>query len=142
MNEYVIGFISGILSGIISPLILSILQHKVIWKKQKKHEIKTSAFNDAVRALSLYAADALDPKLQSEKTNHKGVQRRIELRPETVAIIETSRDNIKAFFSPQAYIAFDTVLKAKISIDDIPCTDFEEKRTNAILKLSKELGIM
>ncbi|MBI4679880.1 MAG: hypothetical protein HY753_01370 [Nitrospirae bacterium] len=140
-NAYAIGLISGFLSGVISPLFLSLLQHKVIWKKQKKLEIKYSIFNDAIRALSLYATDSLDPKLQSEKVTYKGSQRIIELRPETVELMEKSRGMIKAFFSQQADKAFSSALGETISIDDIPCTEFEEKRTNAILKLSEELGI-
>jgi hypothetical protein len=141
MNEYIVGIISGLLSGIISPLILSLLQHKVIWRTQRKHEIKYSIFNDAIRALSLYASDAFDPKLQCDKTTYKGTQRLIELRPETSELMEKSRSMVKAFFSQQAVIAFDAALKAEISIDNIPCIDFEEKRINAILRLSEDLGI-
>ena len=141
MDAYAIGLISGFLSGVISPLILSLLQHKVIWKHQKKHEIRYSVFNDAVRALSLYATDALDPKIQSEKKAYNSIQRHIEFRPETSELMMKSRGMVKAFFAKQTYEAFDAALKANISIDDIPCTDFEEKRTIAILKLSEELGI-
>ena len=52
---------SGALSGIVSPLIFSWIQHKCIWKTQKKLEIKYSILNDSVKALGMYATDALDP---------------------------------------------------------------------------------
>ena len=131
----------GLLSGIISPLFLSWLQHKWIWKSQKKLEIKYEIFEDAVKALSLYATDALDPKLQSQKASYKGVARLIELRPETSELMEKSRGLVSAFFSKEAYSLYDSALKAGVSIETIPCVDFEQKRTKAIVKLSEELGI-
>ena len=100
-----------------------------------------SIFENAVCALSLYATDALDPKLQSEKTSYKGMRRQLEMRPETVELIEKSRSMVKAFFSEEAFILFDAALKAKISIEEIPCLDFEDSRTAAIVRLSQELGI-
>ena len=60
--------IGGLIGGIISPLILSWLQHRFIWRTQKRLEMKhTIVFLDAVRALSLWARDALDPDFQSKK---------------------------------------------------------------------------
>lgn len=137
----IIALASGGLSGIVSPLVLSWLQHKCIWKSQKKLEIKYSIFNDAVRSLSLYATDALDPKLQSEKLSYKGKRRLVEMRPETNELMQRSRGMVKAFFSEVAFESFDSALRANISIEEVPCLDFEEKRTTAIVKLSEELGI-
>jgi hypothetical protein len=138
---FIIALASGALSGIISPLVLSWLQHKCIWKSQKKLEVKYSIFEDAVRALSLLATDAFDLKLQSEKTSYKGRSRQIELRPETSELIENSRGMVKAFFTETSYKLFDAALKARISFEEVPCLDFENKRTAAIVQLSQELGI-
>ena len=72
MDKIVMPIGAGILSGIISPFIVSWLQHKVIWKSQKNLEIKYSVFNNAVKALSQFATDALDPAMQ--KPRGKGVK--------------------------------------------------------------------
>ena len=131
----------GILSGIISPLFLSLLQHKWIWKSQKKLEVKYSIFNDAVRALSLYSADALDPKLQSEKASYKGFSRQVEMRPETAELIQRASGMIAAFFSKEAYSSFEKAIREKISIENVPNMEFEEALSTAIICLSKKLGI-
>ena len=132
---------SGALSGIVSPLILSWIQHKCIWKTQKKLEIKYSILNDSLKALGMYATDALDPGLQSEKKNYKGVVKVVDMRPETSVLMERSRGMIDCFFSQEALRLYEEALKAKISIEEVPCTDFENKRTAAIVKLSEELGL-
>jgi hypothetical protein len=92
---------------------------------------------DAVRALSLYATDALDPNFQSEKTFYKGMHRKVEMRPETLELMEKSLSMVKANLSEEAYNLFGTALKAKIAIEEVPCLDFEDKRTAAIDKLSQ-----
>jgi len=133
--------IAGILSGVLSPLVLSWLQHRVIWKRQKQLEIKFTIFQDAVRALSLWATDALDPGLQSKKAAYNGVTRVTEARSETWELIEKSRGLVQAFFSSETFSAYDEVLRANISLQNIPNEDFEQKRTKAILLMATELGI-
>lgn len=96
--------IAGILSGVISPLILSWLQQRVIWKNQKRLEIKFTIFQDAVRALSLWATDALDPKLQSEKVAYMGITRVTDARLETWELIEKSRGLVRAFFLQKPFL--------------------------------------
>ncbi len=140
-NSMLIGLVAGILGGIISPLILSFLKHKVIWQSQKKIEIKKAAFDDAVKALSMYSTDALSPEIQNAKTDYKGVQRVVGSRIETDEMMEKSRGLVQAFFSQEAYRAFDEALRTKISINEIPNIEFESKRVRAILLLSKELGM-
>ncbi len=132
---------SGALSGIVSPLILSFLQHKCIWKSQKKLEVKYAVFTDAVKALSLYAADASDPGLQSKKGSYKGLERPVELRLETVELLERSHGLVSAFFSKEASDLFNAAQKAKISIEHGEFIDFHQKQKDAIVKLSAEIGI-
>jgi hypothetical protein len=134
-------FIAGLLSGIISPIILSVLQHQVIWKKQKKLEIKFMVFQDSLRALSLWATDALDLKLQAGKCSYGGIVRVTEARSETWELIEKTRSMVQSFYSSETYSAYDTALKAEISLQRIPNEDFESKRTIAILAMARELGI-
>jgi hypothetical protein len=133
--------IAGIISGLISPFIVSWLQHRIIWRSQKRYEIKLKIFTDAVTALSSYETDALDPQLQANKQEYKGATRRVEIRPETSELIERARGMVKAFFSDEAYHALDRTLRKKLSIENIPNIEFEENRTAAIVLLAKELGI-
>jgi hypothetical protein len=133
--------IAGLISGILSPLILSWLQHNIIWRKQKRHEIKYLVFSDAVRAMSQYETDVLDFELQANKKCYKDARRKIELRPETSSLIEKSRGMVMAFFSKDTFEKFDKVFKEEISIDNIPNIEFEGRRTQSILAMAQELGI-
>ena len=133
--------VAGIISGILSPLVLSWLQHKVIWRTQKQLEMKHAIFLDAVRALSLWSRDAMDPALQSNKASHQGITRLTEMRPETVELLEKSKGMVQAFFSAEVHAAYDLALRAHIALNNIPNEDFEQKRTAAIIAMAKELGI-
>jgi hypothetical protein len=133
--------VAGLISGLVSPLFLSWLQHRLIWKSQKRFEVKFNIFSEAVSALSSLEADAINPKLQSNKTEYNGTTRIVELRPETEEALEKSRGMVKAFFSDSTYKIFDKALRSKISIDNIPNSEFEKNRTNSILEMSRELGI-
>lgn len=138
---FIYALIAGLISGILSPLALSWLQHQVIWRRQKRLEMKWSVFQDAVRALSLWSRDALDPGLQASKASHQGAQRVTELRPETGELLEKSKGMVQAFFSKEAWKAYEAVLRSHIALDNIPNTDFEAKRTDAIIGMARELGL-
>ena len=133
--------IAGIISGIVSPLILSWLQHQVIWRRQKQLELKWSVFQEAVRALSLWSRDALDPGLQANKAVGQGVTRHVELRSETVELLEKSKGMVRVFFSNTASTAYNAVLHSHIALDNIPNIDFEKKRTTAIIEMARDLGL-
>jgi hypothetical protein len=141
MKNVLLALSAGIVSGFLSPLILSWLQYRVIWTRQKQLETKNEIFREAVRALSLWARDALDPELQSKKTSYKNTSRVTEFRPETVELLENSKGMIKALFSDVVYRAYENVLHAHIAIENVPNEDFEGRRTAAILAMAKELGI-
>jgi hypothetical protein len=132
---------AGLIAGVISPLLLSWLQHRVIWRTQKKADVKYAIFSDAVRALSQYSVDALDPALQVEKKSYHGQTRYIETRPETLALMEQSRSMVQAFFSERAYEAFNSALCTPISIETVPNFEFEGARVKAIVALATDLGI-
>lgn len=134
--------VAGILSGVISPFVVSWIQHRLIWRSQKKLEMKNSIFLDAVRALSQWSRDALDPVLQEQgKASGTKVRRVVEMRPETAELLERSKGLVQAFFAPSVYIAYDEALRANVSLDNIPNEDFEAKRTAAIIAMAEELGI-
>ncbi len=130
---------SGIISGILSPLVVSWLQHKFIWKRERDIDLKNSIFRDTARALSTLERDALDPGLQGSKASPGDVTRQTEFRPETLELCQTTRSLIGAFFSPEAFEAFDKAYKSQISINNIPDPMFDLRRTEALVKLNKEL---
>jgi hypothetical protein len=132
---------AGLISGFLSPFVLSWLRHVYIWKREKSLEQKYQVFKDAVRALALLCTDALDSKLQANKTSYKDTSRVTELRPETAEALEISTGMVKAFFSSETYAKYDTATKKKVGIENVPNTEFEEARVEAILAMASELGI-
>ena len=133
--------IAGMISGLMSPLILSWLKHKIIWKAQKRNEIKMAAFTDTLTALSSLETDALDAELQSNKKEYKGSVRVVELRPETIILMEKSRGMVRAFYSETTFTKVDKALREKVSLENIPNVEFDESRTAAIIAMAEELGI-
>jgi hypothetical protein len=141
MEDILLALMAGTVSGLLSPLILSILQQKIIWRRQKRFEIKFGAFVDAVKALSAYQSDALNAGLQKNKEEYKGMVRKIALRPETDQMMDNSRCMIKAFYSDEVYRAFDEALRTDLSFEKVPNIEYEENRISAIVKMASELGI-
>lgn len=133
--------VAGIISGLISPLILSWLKHRIIWKSQKRFEIKLKVFTDAVTALSYLESDALNFFLQKNKPIYKNMQKTTEFKSETIELKERARGMVKAFFSHKAYEKLDHAFRTKISIEGTPNIEFEKNRIEAIETLAKELGI-
>ena len=134
--------VAGIISGVISPFVVSWIQHKVIWRTQKQLEMKHTIFLDAVRALSQWSRDALDPALQAQnKASGANLRRVVEMRPETAELLERSKGLVQAFFAAEVYAAYDAALRAHVALENIPNEDFEVKRTAAIVAMANELGI-
>jgi hypothetical protein len=135
--------VAGFLSGVISPFVVSWIQHKFIWRSQRRLEMKNSIFLDAVQALSQWSRDALDPALQAQPPAPGAkVKRVVEMRPDTAELLERSKGLVQAFFAPSVYSAYDAALKAHIALENIPNEDFEAKRTAAIVAMANELGIL
>lgn len=70
----------AIVTSILSPLVLLWLQNNIIWRMQKKFEIKYRVFDETIEALSLFAVDALDLKLQAMKETIGELQRATHFR--------------------------------------------------------------
>lgn len=133
--------IAGIISGLLSPLILAWLSHQMIWKAQRRNEIRMQAFTDTLTALSLLETDAMDIDLQSNKKDYKGFMRNLEYRPETSIAMGRAIGMVEAFFSKETFHKVDRAFKTKISIENIPNIKFYENRTEAVVAMSDELGI-
>ncbi len=112
--------IAGVISGLMSPLILAWLRHKIIWKAQKRNEIKMNAFIDTLAALSSLETDALDAELQSNKKSYKGLTRIVEFRSETIVVKERARGMVRAFFSKETFEKVDKAMREKVSIGNVP----------------------
>ena len=132
---------AAMLSGIISPILLSFFHHNFIWRRQKSFELKYGIFEQVVNALSALETDALNPELQNNKQQYKGMQRLVELKPETQKDLERAVSMTQSFFSDAAVEALQTALGTKVGIENIPNTEFEKNRSNAIKILAKELGL-
>ena len=115
--------------------------YRLIWKRQKLLEIKLQTFTDTVFALSSYETDIFDFELQKTKAVYEGGKKKIELRPETSALLLKVKGMVNAFFSEKAYEKLDLTLRTECSIENEPNTDFEENRKAIILLLANELGL-
>jgi len=69
------------------------------------------------------------------------MSRQVEMRPETAQAIEQYRGLVSAFFSADVAQKFDEAVRTKVSLDNIPNADFEERRLAFIQAASRELGI-
>lgn len=133
--------IAGVISGLISPLILAWLSHQIIWKSQKRNDIRMNAFSDTLTALSLLETDAMDMELQSNKKEYRGVRRVTEYRPETILAMGRAIGMVKAFYSNDTFLKVDKAFKTKISIENVPNVEFDECRSLAVSAMAIELGI-
>ncbi len=133
--------IAGVISGLISPLILAWLSHKIIWKSQRRNEIRMNAFSDVITAFGLLETDAMDIELQTNKKEYRGFSRVTEFRPETIIAMGKASGMVKAFYSNDAFLKVDKTFKTKISLENIPNMEFYECRTEAVIAMAKELGI-
>ncbi len=132
---------AAVVASLMSPVVVLWLQHRYVWRPQRRLEMKHAVFKDAVRALSLWSRDAMDPGLQADKPSHGGSQRLTELTPETGELLERSKHMVRAFFSSEAYSDYEDTLRSHIAMDNVPNEDFEEKATKAIVAMARELGI-
>ncbi len=125
MQTFLVALGSAALGGVISPLLLSWLQHQIIWRAQRTAEARRAAFDEAVKAIAMYEADALKP----EPT----------IRQETTDQMQKALALVEAFFSPQAFDALTQYTKRNLSKG--PSAELSRLRTSAIEKMATELGL-
>lgn len=109
---------------------------------QHAEEEKYRIYRETVGALSLYAIDAMNPSLQSNKKQDKTTVLKPILRPSTYEELERSRSMVQAFFSKETYAKIDKVFKILPGINGAPNAEFEIARTEAVQAMTKELGII
>jgi hypothetical protein len=125
MQTFLVALGSSFLGGIISPLLLSWLQHQYIWRAQKTAEARKAVFDDAIKAIAMFEADVL---------------KRLEtIRQETADQMQKALALVEAFFSQEAFEALTQYTKRDLSRG--PTAELNQLRTNAIKKLTNELGL-
>ena len=134
---YVVSILSGIVGGIISPFIVSWLQDRFIWRRQKTVEIRQRVFDATVKALTTFAAEALDAASQAQHPECRGNY----INPDTRQALQEARALVQAFCSKEAYEALFDAMGERLTIADSPNMDWERKKTKAILAVAKEIGI-
>jgi|SoiMethySBSTD1v2_1073268.scaffolds.fasta_scaffold533807_1 hypothetical protein len=75
--------LEGLLAGIVGGTIVAVAQHYLVWHEQQQFQIKKSVFDDAVGALTMYEADAMNMELQASNVGvgDVGPKRNFESRP-------------------------------------------------------------
>jgi hypothetical protein len=136
-----VSLVSGLAAGILAPLVTAWL-HRKAWEREKHLDWQYKVFRDAVRALGLLEADALDAALQSTKPVYKDRQPVTNLRPATSELMASTRGMVSAFFTQETSDVYDQAQRARISIEEVPNLDFEAARRTAVVAMSKELGII
>jgi hypothetical protein len=136
MDERIIAISGAILAAIIT----SLFAPSVLYAFKNKYQSKKEAFDLAVRALARYYAEALDPGLQKNKVVYKGINRKVEMTPNTSGLLVKARSYVKANFTKSAYDELEKAIITEISIDNIPNVDFEKQRDIAVEKMAKELN--
>lgn len=136
-----VAIIAGLFGGIIGPIVNDRLLHNR-WRSQKSFELKYETFRGAVDALAAWEADALDFELQSKKTEYNGTVRKVKVRPETAQALEHYKSLLQATFSRGVASAYETTLHSHIAIENIPYTDFEQKRAAFVRAAASELGLI
>lgn len=133
--------IAGFIAGIISPLLLSLIQHQLIWKSQKLAEARREFFGEAVKAIAMFESDALDPGLQQQPSTG-GLRPVTRFREETRVQIQKSLSLVEAFFSTEASDAFQKALSTNVSLNTIPSVEFSTRRTMALKLLARDVGFL
>jgi len=65
----------------------------------------------------------------------------LELRPETIILMEKYRGMVRAFFSETTFKKMDKDMKEKVTIENAPNIEFHKCRTTAIIAMAEEIGI-
>jgi hypothetical protein len=136
----VVAVIAGLFAAIVAPLVTAWLSRRN-WRAQKLLELKYEIFKGATAALAAWMTDALDVGLQSSKVEWKGMSRQVEMRPATSQALEQYRGLVAALFSADVSAKYDQACRAKVSLDNVPNVEFEDRRVAFVEAAAAELGL-
>jgi hypothetical protein len=131
--------ITALLSSVIAPLVLAYIQHEMIWRAQKRTELKTKAFDEAIEAIAMYETDALNIELQASKPSAGGKTPLIHFRPETRLQIERALALVEASFNQKTFEAYKAALSTMPQ--NIPSPQHNERRATALKLMIEELQL-
>ena len=140
LGSILVATIAGLFAAIVAPLVTAEMSRRN-WRTQKRLELKHEVFRGATAALAAWLTDALDAGLQNSKPEHKGIARQVEMRPATSQALEQHRGLVAAFFSPDVSQKYDRACREQVSIDNVPNTEFEERRIAFVEAGALELGL-
>jgi hypothetical protein len=131
--------LEGLLAGIVGGTIVAVAQHYLVWHEQQQFQIKKSVFDDAVGALTMYEADAMNMELQASNVGVGDVRPETKFREPTNISMAKALALVPAFFSPKTAHAYMIAYGAKLSLKNIPNSDYYERRDKAVRLLAAEL---
>jgi len=117
-------------------------QHRILWKPQKRIELRRAIFDQALDALARYEVDALDVELQRANRAKEGERLAVDVRLETRVLMQRARLQVEAFFPKPTSDAYKAALHAVVSIDRIPNTEFTERSVAAVRTMAVDIGLM
>jgi hypothetical protein len=117
-------------------------QHRILWKPQKRIELRRAIFDEAVKALAHYEVDALDVDLQDANRIREGERLAVEIRLETRVLMQRTRLQVEAFFPTLTSDAYKAALHAPIGIRHNPDTEFTKRSVTAIKMMAADIGLM
>ena len=130
-------------SAVVGGLTVVLVQHFILWRYQRRMDLKKAAFEDALTALSLYETDAMDVNLQkaelSEEAKKAGITPKLKLRDETNIAMAKALALTPAFFSKPTSDKFADVFSAGISLDNVPNDKYYAVLKEAMPMLAKEV---
>lgn len=127
------------ISAVIGGLTVVLVQHFILWRYQRRMDLRQSAFEDALTALSRFETDAMDLKRQSEKTSYGGLVRNVELRDETNVAMAKALALVPAFFSKPTADAYKEVFSAGLSVKNVPNDEYYKRVEEVMPLLAKEV---
>ena len=137
-SSVVVPLLAALIGALAGPYLASRWQ-LASWRTQRLSDLKYDVFRGAVQALAAWASDALDPKLQSEKSSYKGSSRLVEMRASTAENLAYYDALLRAFFTEAAAERYSEATKAPISIENVPNQTFEARRIAAICVMADEV---
>jgi hypothetical protein len=141
--EAVLQTVFAALVGFIGGAGALLAQQRLLWRPQKRTELRYKALEDAIQALAMYEADALDAALQDkwQEYSGQGLRPHIVLRSETRVSMQKSLLQAKAYFPDDTFQVFDAALRCDVRLSNIPNTDFSTKSQTAISMMARDVGV-
>jgi hypothetical protein len=115
------------------------VQHYIVWREQQHFQTKKSVFDDAIDALALYEADAMNIELQATNVGAEGIRPITKFRDATSIEMTKALALVPVYFSAEAAQAYSSAYNAQLSPKSVPNSAYYERRGEATRLLAAEL---